>query len=220
MKRRYELTLNLKHPFADHRRKEAVSAAEIAEALSEAAGRRESTVVARMTDRYTGAVSMIFYAQFEGTVEVEPRVHPDMKITMGLNILPMELRQLGVAATEILGDGDDERTWSPHTEPEAVAGAQDRLWQQFQIQYKPPLKAMQAILDRRNRAANLLAERLARQLARRLPAARGFCSPIGEEIVDEHECRLAALLHLCRDPKELAEEMMRHVPEFGGGLAK
>ena len=213
--RRYEVTLNLKHPFSECRTRQVALPAEIAELLAKVAGRKEPTVVARLTDRRTGAVSMIHYTQFEHTLEVEPRVHPDMEITMGLNVLPAELQQLEIAATEVLGEGYDERTWMPHTDPGTVTAAPERFWKLFRTQYKAPLEAVQSIFDRRDRAANLLAERLARQLARRLPPARGYCCPIGEDIVDEQEARLMALVHLCRTPEELADEMLRHIPEFG-----
>ena len=167
--RRYEVTLNLKHPLSECRTRHVASPAAIAELLAEAAGRAEPTVVARLTDSRTSAVSLVHYAQFERTVEVEPRVHPDLEITLCLGVLPLELRQLGIAATELLGEGDDHGTWKPQTDPHEVENARVRLWEQFQKQYRAPLEAVQAISERRDRVANLLAERLARQIARRLP---------------------------------------------------
>ena len=209
--KKYGLTLVAEPPGTSVQITEANDAREIADALTEAQAKAGGPLYLRLTDMRWGLVLMLVYDASARSMVCDVDSHPEMAITRRLETYPNRLRDIEIYATTNLGAWIGENGWRAHSDEVRRASGAQQVWDYIRSTHIGALRDWKAALARRDRTANLLGERLTRQITRRLGDITASVGPIGGDLPDEDEGELYRIISAL-SPRHLADALMPYLP--------
>ena len=103
------------------------------------------------------------------------------------------------------------RYWKYNEDPGAINKACDELWEYVETNHRETIRAWKAMLDRRNRASELLMVKMGIRLCRRTDGVDHYMIETADEDPPEDEFTLAKIF-AADTPAKLARAMLKQIP--------